>query len=174
MQILSNGFTIGCLTAIALHLILPVSDMPNQHDGVSKRMFMIVGRLLISVLHGCSKRRAAKTSMCTLSHKVHFQLPCMCTSLRAAIRHRPPLSCFETTSSAALQRLLPTVGDTVLQKVYELCPCCCHPLQIPHAMALQQTGRPLSMARGRTATIRASHRELPTALELGQLAAMAL
>ena len=25
MQILSNGFTIGCITAIALHLILPVS-----------------------------------------------------------------------------------------------------------------------------------------------------
>lgn len=29
MQILSNGFTIGCLTAIALHLILPVS-LPTQ------------------------------------------------------------------------------------------------------------------------------------------------
>ena len=25
MQILSNGFTIGCITAIALHLVLPVS-----------------------------------------------------------------------------------------------------------------------------------------------------
>jgi xanthine/uracil permease len=31
MQILSNGFTIGCLTAIALHLILPVSLLVSKY-----------------------------------------------------------------------------------------------------------------------------------------------